>query len=250
MRVDLPALGKPTSATSAINLSSRSSQCSSPRSPCSAKAGARRRLDRKRALPRPPRPPWPRAAASPATPRSARTDPVGRPDHGSHGHRHLDDRRRWPRRSVFPAPCAPLRGPAVGVVRESRAATPGPVDASSQTSPPVPPSPPSGPPLETWASRRKRHASRATVARFYVDLGLVNEARHRVDPRRGLRSTAGAGQQRRPVDAQASDRHDVDQLAALAGSEVHAPSAWRTACRPRRGRRSRRGGSACPAGER
>ena len=49
--VDLPALGKPTSATSAMSLSSMSSQNSWPFSACSAKAGARRRLERKRALP-------------------------------------------------------------------------------------------------------------------------------------------------------------------------------------------------------
>ena len=49
--------GSPTSAASASSFTSRRSQCSSPYSPCSAKLGARRAFDRKRALPRPPRPP-------------------------------------------------------------------------------------------------------------------------------------------------------------------------------------------------
>ena len=52
--VDLPTLGNPTSATSAMSLSSRRIHRSSPISPCSAKPGARRLLDRKRALPLPP----------------------------------------------------------------------------------------------------------------------------------------------------------------------------------------------------
>ena len=51
------------------------SQRSSPYSPCSAKLGARRAFDRKRALPRPPRPPRAASQRSPWRTRSASTSP-------------------------------------------------------------------------------------------------------------------------------------------------------------------------------
>ena len=53
----MPALGKPTSATSATVLSSRTTSAASPGSPSSAKPGALRRAEASAALPRPPRPP-------------------------------------------------------------------------------------------------------------------------------------------------------------------------------------------------
>src|SRR5260370_70603 len=75
MRVDLAALGKPRRAASAGSCTSRRSQCSSAYSPCSAKLGARRALERKRALPRPPRPPGAATNRSPCWARSARSSP-------------------------------------------------------------------------------------------------------------------------------------------------------------------------------
>ena len=90
MSVDLPTLGNPTRATSASSFSSSRSQRSSPTSPCSAKAGARRRFDRNRALPRPPRPPSPASQRSPAPTRSASTVAVLVADDGALGHRHLE----------------------------------------------------------------------------------------------------------------------------------------------------------------
>ena len=88
--MDLPTLGKPTRATSAMSLSSRRSHRSSPTSPCSAKAGARRRFERKRALPRPPRPPSAASQRSPGWRRSASTVPCWSRTHGALGHGHLE----------------------------------------------------------------------------------------------------------------------------------------------------------------
>src|SRR3990170_4129984 len=66
--VDLPALGNPTTPTSARSLSSRWSQRSSPGRPRSARRGARFVALTKRALPRPPAPPHPPPPPPPPPP--------------------------------------------------------------------------------------------------------------------------------------------------------------------------------------
>ena len=87
-----------------MSLSSRRIQRSSPTSPCSAKPGARRLLDRKRALPLPPVPP---AAASHRSPSS---DQVGQ-EHAVA----VDDLRsdRYGDQEVVAAVAVPLLAPAV-----------------------------------------------------------------------------------------------------------------------------------------
>jgi len=54
MREDFPALGNPTNAISATDLSSRTSVRSSPGSPSNAKPGARRLDDERAKFPKPP----------------------------------------------------------------------------------------------------------------------------------------------------------------------------------------------------
>jgi hypothetical protein len=152
MSVLLPALGKPTSATSATSFSSRSYQCSSPTSPCSANDGARRRLDRNRALPRPPRPPAAATQRSPGRDRSATTVPSRSFTTVPTGTLTSVDDPVAPWRAL-PCPWAPLAARRCGwSLKASREATLG--SATNHTSPPSPPSPPSGPPLATCASRR------------------------------------------------------------------------------------------------
>ncbi len=152
----LPTLGNPTSATSAINFNSRLSHRSSPTSPCSAKEGARRRLDRKRALPRPPWPPRPASQRSPSATRSASSSPSRSRTTVPSGTR---TSRSAPRRPWRPLPCPWVPSPPRrwGWSRKaSREATLR--SATSHTSPPEPPSPPSGPPRATCASRRNATA--------------------------------------------------------------------------------------------
>src|SRR4051812_18713952 len=136
-----------------MSLSSSRSQRSSPGSPCSANDGARRRFERKRALPRPPRPPCAARYRSPSWTRSASTAPV------SWSRTIVPSGTRTTRSSPprpclrLPWPCTPLVARRCGWSRKARReATLR--SATSQTSPPLPPSPPSGPPLGTWASRR------------------------------------------------------------------------------------------------
>src|SRR5664280_1818564 len=156
MSVLLPTLGKPTRATSATRASSSSYHSSWPFSPCSAKAGARRLLERKLALPLPPRPPSPASHRSPGLTRSARTVPSWRLARVPTG---TGTSRSAPRAPCFflppPWPPSPPRrwGWSRKPSREDWL-----VVATSQMSPPRPPSPPSGPPLSTWASRRKATA--------------------------------------------------------------------------------------------
>ena len=72
---DFPALGKPTSAMSATDLSSRSSVRSSPGSPSKAKPGALRYDDERAKFPKPPWPPWAATKVVPTPTRSARSTP-------------------------------------------------------------------------------------------------------------------------------------------------------------------------------
>src|SRR5664280_3126804 len=156
MSVLLPTLGNPTRATSATRASSSSYHSSWPFSPCSAKAGARRLLERKLALPLPPRPPSPASHRSPGLTRSARTVPSWRLARVPTG---TGTSRSAPRAPCFflppPWPPSPPRrwGWSRKPSREDWL-----VVATSQTLPPRPPSPPSGPPLSTWASRRNATA--------------------------------------------------------------------------------------------
>ena len=153
MRVLLPALGKPTRATSAISFSSRRSHFSSPISACSAKAGALRLLDRNLALPRPPCPPPAASQRSPAVTRSARSSPSKSLITVPSGTLTI---RSSPVRPCFffPCPCVPSsarrNGKSLKANSEETLRS-----ATSQTLPPEPPSPPSGPPRATCASRRK-----------------------------------------------------------------------------------------------
>ena len=154
MNVLLPALGNPTSATSAMSFSSSLSQRSVPSSPCSQNRGARRRFDRNLALPRPPRPPSAASQRSPWRTRSASTSPVYRSratvPSGT------VTTWSWPVRPCMslPLPCTPSPPRRCGWSRNARSeATLR--SATSQTSPPLPPSPPLGPPLTTGPSRRK-----------------------------------------------------------------------------------------------
>ena len=91
MNVDLPALGMPSSPTSA---STRSSSCSvrcSPSSPGVNWRGARLVLDLKWRLPRPPLPPAATSARAPSLARSAMSSPrVGVGDHGADRHAQHD----------------------------------------------------------------------------------------------------------------------------------------------------------------
>jgi hypothetical protein len=156
MSVLLPTLGKPTRATSATRARSRSYHCSWPFSPCSAKAGARLRLVRKLAFPRPPRPPSPASHRSPELARSTRRDPsrpLARVPTGTGTSR---SRPRAPC-FFFPPPWPPSPPRRWGWSRNPSSED-WLVVATSHTSPPRPPSPPSGPPLSTWASRRNATA--------------------------------------------------------------------------------------------
>ena len=148
----LPAFGKPTRATSAISRSSMFSHRSSPDSPCSANEGARRRLLRKRALPRPPRPPRAASHVSPSCTRSATTVPSFSLIVVPSGTATRVSPPLAPWRPP-PWPCVPLVARRNGwSLKPSSDATLR--SATSHTSPPLPPSPPSGPPRGTCASRR------------------------------------------------------------------------------------------------
>ncbi len=78
IRLDLPALGKPTRPMSATTLSSSWISSSSPGSPSRAKPGALRLDEASAAFPRPPRPPWATTSSVPGPTMSARTSPVSR----------------------------------------------------------------------------------------------------------------------------------------------------------------------------
>ena len=110
-----------------------SNQNSSPFSPCSAKAGARRRLFRKRALPWPPRPPRAAIQRSPAAARSATTTPSAlrtTVPMGTGTSRSEPDAPCF----FFPIPCVPLVAARWGWSRKpSREAWLW--EATSQTSP-------------------------------------------------------------------------------------------------------------------
>ena len=188
MSVDLPTLGKPIRATSAWSLSSRSNHRSSPTSPCSAKAGARRWLERKRALPWPPRPALGGAA-------SGRRGPSGR--------RAVRPRRRRPSVPtgtgdddvLAPRAVLALRGPvlavggaAKGVVAEAqerRLVVVGlePDVAALAAVAAV------GTALGDVGLATKADAARSPVSGFGVQLRAIDEGRTSRHPTRGPRWT-------------------------------------------------------------
>src|SRR4051794_3370022 len=144
MSEDLPALGYPTSPTSATLLSSRTRSRASPGSPSSAKPGALRRVEASAALPRPPRPPCAATKRVPAPVRSASTSPCSSRTTVPSGTRSSRSSPSAPLR-LLPAPCLPLPAFWCGWWwKSSRVWTL--ASTTRITSPPRPPLPPSGPP--------------------------------------------------------------------------------------------------------
>ena len=152
MSVDLPTFGKPTSATSAMSLSSSHIQRSWPTSPCSAKPGARRLLDKNLALPFPPMPPSAASQRSRSWTRSARISPSRSLTVVPIGTCTYRSSPPWPC-FFLPEPCDPFVALRCGWSRNDNSDATF-RSATSHTSPPDPPSPPSGPPMATCASRR------------------------------------------------------------------------------------------------
>ena len=147
-------MGKPIRATSACSFSSRLNQFSCPLSPCSAKAGrptavreeASVALAAESAL-----------GGQPAIARAVEVDEqfaLTAVDHGADWHD--DDVESLPREPCWrlDVPCWPSVARRNGWSRNPSSEA-WLWSATIQTSPPLPPSPPSGPPLATWASRRK-----------------------------------------------------------------------------------------------
>src|SRR5687767_11451390 len=221
MRVDFPALGKPTRATSAMRRNSRRSQRSSPYSPCSANPGARRRLDRKWALPRPPWPPRAASTRSPEWTRSARIPPSRSRTIVPSGTGTIRSSPVAPVR-LLPEPWAPEVALRWGWSRKAMSeATLR--SATSHTSPPLPPSPPSGPPRSTYGSRRKATAPappspprRLTIASS-VNSAICLSGGHPRAPGRTGGFAAGEDEAR----GELLPREDVDETAAAPGAELH-----------------------------
>src|SRR5579863_4265064 len=141
---DLPALGKPTSPTSAIVFSSRTRSCSWPGSPLRANPGALRRGLARAALPRPPRPPAAATNLVPTPTRSARTSPSAVFTSVPFGTGMIRSVPSAPVR-LEPSPCRPL--PARRTGRRWKSSSVAELASTSKiTSPPRPPLPPSGPP--------------------------------------------------------------------------------------------------------
>src|SRR3954454_11470446 len=141
---DLPALGKPTSPTSATLLSSRTRSRFSPGSPSKANPGALRRVEASAALPRPPRPPCAATNRLPAPVRSASTSPSSSSTTVPSGTRSSRSSPSAPLR-LLPAPCLPL--PAFWCGWWWKSSSVWTLASTTRiTSPPRPPLPPSGPP--------------------------------------------------------------------------------------------------------
>src|SRR5690348_6303 len=154
MKVDLPALGKPSSPTSASNLSSSLSSRTSPGVPGVALRGARLTELLKWMLPSPPLPPsatsrrWPCWVRSPIT-SSVSTLVITVPT----GTRMAVSSPPLPYMSE-PMPFSPRCALKLRWWRKSISVL-RPSSATSQTEPPWPPSPPLGPPNGMNFSRRK-----------------------------------------------------------------------------------------------
>src|SRR3954454_6311268 len=144
MRLDFPALGKPTSPTSATTLSSRTTVRSSPGSPRSAKPGAFRLAEASAALPRPPFPPAATTISVPGPMRSPRTAPRSSVTTVPSGTCSTRSSPCAPLR-LAPAPCPPFEARRCGLWwKSTRVVTSG--STRRITLPPGPPLPPSGPP--------------------------------------------------------------------------------------------------------
>ena len=159
------------------SLSSSRSQRSSPTSPCSAKLGARRRLDRKRALPRPPRPPSAASQRSPAWTRSASTSPSRVVHDRALGHGHHEVVARPAPWLLLALAVGAARGPAVRVVPERQqrgdvAVGDQPDVAALAAVAAV------GPALGHVGLAPERHAAGAAVTAFDVQAALVDELGH------------------------------------------------------------------------
>src|SRR5580692_840801 len=141
---DLPALGKPTSPTSATVFSSRMRSRCCPGSPLSAKPGALRRGLARAALPRPPRPPAAATNLVPTPTRSASTSPSAVLTSVPFGTAMIRSGPLAPVR-LEPSPCRPLVARRTGR-RWKSSSVAELASTSSTTSPPRPPLPPSGPP--------------------------------------------------------------------------------------------------------
>src|SRR5580692_11265330 len=141
---DLPALGKPTSPTSATVFSSRMRSRCCPGSPLSAKPGALRRGLARAALPRPPRPPAAATNLVPTPTRSASTSPSAVLTSVPFGTAMIRSGPLAPVR-LEPSPCRPL--PARRTGRRWKSSSVAELASTSRiTLPPRPPLPPSGPP--------------------------------------------------------------------------------------------------------
>ena len=150
----MPALGRPIRPASAMTLSSRVSQRSSPGVPGWASRGARLVEVAKALLPRPPRPPRATLTSSPGRVRSRRTLPRSRSRTrvpGGTGMMRSPPRRPW--QLALPPP--PPRSAFQNLRLTISARLSVPATARIRIEPPSPPSPPSGPPLGTYFSRRK-----------------------------------------------------------------------------------------------
>src|SRR6056297_243824 len=152
--VDLPALGRPSSPTSASSFSSSFRCRASPGVPLVVLRGARLVELLKRVLPRPPRPPSATFSRAPSSARSPSTSPVS--TSATMVPTGTLTVRSSPERPVLfrPAPPSPLSARNLRCTRKS-ASVLMPWSACSQTLPPCPPSPPSGPPRGIYFSRRK-----------------------------------------------------------------------------------------------
>ena len=158
MSEDLPALGMPTSAASAMSFISSSIQPSCAGSPSSANVGARRVDVTKCVLPRPPAPPAATTTLSPSCVRSAMSSPCSF-DSSKYSWMTVPTGTRRTRSSPLapcmrdPRPCVP-RSALKWCLKRYSMSDEMLASACTTTLPPRPPSPPSGPPLGTCASRR------------------------------------------------------------------------------------------------
>src|ERR1700722_1069611 len=225
---DLPALGKPTSPTSATVFSSRIRSRCCPGSPFSANPGALRRGLARAALPRPARPPAAATNLVPTPTRSASASPSAVLTSVPFGTAMIRSGPLAPVR-LEPSPCRPL--PARRTGRRWKSSSVAELASTSRiTAPPRPPLPPSGPPSGLNFSRGveaqpfppwpactcsvTRSANSATVVSSFSHKkggpGFPARLRGCVAPRRTLRRRLG--------------RADAHGPAAVSPAELHRPA--------------------------
>src|SRR6202050_3070948 len=175
---DLPALGKPTSPTSATVFSSRMRSRSCPGSPLSANPGALRAAEPRAPFPTPPRPPAAATNLVPTPSRSASTSPSAVLTSVPFGTAMIRSGPAAPVR-FEPSPCRPL--PARRTGRRWKSSSVAELASTSRTtSPPRPPLPPSGPPSGFDLSPGGGGAAAPAVARLHFQRDPVGELRHDV----------------------------------------------------------------------